>query len=327
MEMRCLRGSAVAKAWYETGRTFKYNVNESADLAHAGPFSQVVWESTEAVGIGFARGTDGRTVVVARYCPPGNIGGQFSANVKPSLEETVNMNANLGPVMSRTRQEAHFYVSIALEPPGKTKKGEKEKLTSGLKFPRKKLTSESVSSETLLMQSATVDSITPTTPIRNGAARTSKLFPICCVNPTRTEDRWALPSSRSFRHPLQHQHAIQEDSDDSERGLSHKSKRGNIPTLSEDFVEIISYSPHASEDNLFPKQKSILKNSPRGSPRLAPSPRYGEHSRVIQNPQMRLSPRHGASPPQFIAPATMGAASKNNAVENLQEHAVVIATL
>ncbi|XP_066982974.1 uncharacterized protein [Macrobrachium rosenbergii] len=332
-----LSGSAVAKAWYETGRTFKYNVNGSADLAHAGPFSQVVWESTRAVGIGFARGTDGRTVVVARYWPPGNIGGQFRLNVKPSINEKEQPDKNRGVLMSRTRQEAHFYVSIALEPPGKVKKCDKEKLMSGLRFPRKKVSEEeSLASETLLTNAATIDSLAPTTPVRNGAARTSKLFPICCVTPAKTEERWAQPSARSYRHLQQQQQASRLEPEELDVGNIMSGRGGvggggGIPILKEDQIETISYSPHHSED-FSPKKKSILRNSPRSSPRLAPAPRLGEFSKLSSGgpKKLTLSPRHhGASPkkPGSISPR-LGATSRLKALSGSGEHGgVVIATL
>ncbi|XP_068202848.1 uncharacterized protein [Palaemon carinicauda] len=319
-----LSGSAVAKAWYETGRSFKYDVNGSADLAQAGPFSQVVWESTRAVGIGFARGTDGRTVVVARYWPPGNIGGQFSMNVKPSVNEK-EPDKNRGPMMSRTRQEAHFYVSIALEPPGKVKKCEREKFLSGFRFPRKKVPEESLSSETLLPNAATIDSLIPTTPVRNGAARTSKLFPICCVTPAKTEERWAQPSARSYRHLQQQQQASRLEPEELDVGTIRRSGRGAIPILKEDQIETISYSPHHSED-FSPNKKSILRTSPRSSPRLAPSPRLGEFSKLSSGPKLTLSPRHGASPKPGSSPR-LGATSRLKALSGSGEHGVVIATL
>ncbi|KAK8731205.1 hypothetical protein OTU49_007486, partial [Cherax quadricarinatus] len=188
-----LTGYTVAQGWYQTGRNFKYGVNSSADLAHAGPFSQVVWQSTRAVGMGIARGSDGRTVVVARYLPQGNVGGQFSSNVKPPVSDNpLAITKTLTPTMSRTRQEAHFYVSIALEPPGKNKKADKEKIVAALKLPAKKVFGDGgVSGETLLPHSTTINTLSPTfAACRNGAARTSKLFPICCVTPAKTEERW-----------------------------------------------------------------------------------------------------------------------------------------
>ena len=49
---------------------------------------QVVWKATKRVGVGIATKKDENgdiiTYIVARYSPPGNILGQFAANVEKS---------------------------------------------------------------------------------------------------------------------------------------------------------------------------------------------------------------------------------------------------
>lgn len=47
-----------------------------------GHFTQVVWKSSQKLGVGFALTGDGKTLyVVAQYSPPGNYMGQFGQNV------------------------------------------------------------------------------------------------------------------------------------------------------------------------------------------------------------------------------------------------------
>lgn len=54
-----------------------------------GHFSQLIWQSTTAMGMGIAESADGRTVVVvAHYQPQGNCIGQWSANVPRLLHGT-----------------------------------------------------------------------------------------------------------------------------------------------------------------------------------------------------------------------------------------------
>lgn len=50
----------------------------------AGHFSQVVWRGSREFGIGKAKGSDGKWIVVANYWPAGNVLGKFVDNVFPS---------------------------------------------------------------------------------------------------------------------------------------------------------------------------------------------------------------------------------------------------
>ncbi|KAK8397230.1 hypothetical protein O3P69_004741 [Scylla paramamosain] len=206
-----LSGTAVVGAWYETGRNFKYNVPGPADLAQAGPFSQVVWQSTRSVGVGVARSSDGRTVVVARYWPPGNLGGAFGSNVKPPKGEVRARTPQGTPIVSRTRQEAKLYVKTALEPPGKAKRTDRDWLAGALRLPSVRKASAGGGSgggggrggsggeagHTILGVGAGPGLAATLASCRNGAARTCRLVPVCCVPPPRRgEERWARPSTR-----------------------------------------------------------------------------------------------------------------------------------
>nr|XP_045617808.1 uncharacterized protein LOC123770179 [Procambarus clarkii] len=303
-----LTGCAVARGWYETGRNFKYDMNGSADLAHAGPFSQVVWESTRAVGVGCARGSDSRMVVVARYWPQGNIGGQFSTNVKPPTSDCPLTPVNTGtPTMSRTRQEAHFYVSIALEPPGKNKKVEKEKIVAALKLPTKKIIGDDgVSGETLLAHPTTLETLGHSfTVCRNGAVRTSKLFPICCVTPAKTEERWATPSTRT-------QYQTQQPQSQADLAIIRRTVEEVRPGCTGSKLET---GVHLSAEPL-QKYKSNLKASTRlgVSPRLAVSPRLGVTTRLGTSPKLGALPKIAASrmtgSPKLIATSRFGGSPK-----------------
>ncbi|ROT83033.1 hypothetical protein C7M84_023790 [Penaeus vannamei] len=309
-----ITGTAVARAWYETGRTFKFGVTGAADLAHAGPFSQVVWESTKYVGIGVARGTDGRSVVVARYFPPGNVGGLFSSNVKASCDtKTV---ARRPAALSRTRQEAQFYVSIALEPPGKVKKT--DRMSMLLKIPGRHLDEDGLSPGTLLTHATAIQSLTPKSPVRNGAARTSKLFPICCVTPAKPEERWAQPSARSQQQQPQE---LQPSSQNLREELSPRQTTRASTLRVEEQLESIHGSPaedrshrHLSTSPLIKTRSPRRCSSPKALPRLARAARKAN------------SPRRGASPKQGASPRK-GATSRLRTLTGQGEHGVVIATL
>ena len=48
-----------------------------------GHFTQIVWKSSEEIGVAKAKSPTGKIYVVANYSPAGNIIGQFAENVSP----------------------------------------------------------------------------------------------------------------------------------------------------------------------------------------------------------------------------------------------------
>lgn len=47
-----------------------------------GHFTQVVWESTQCIGVGVACDNKGTLFAVANYSPAGNYRGEFEKNVR-----------------------------------------------------------------------------------------------------------------------------------------------------------------------------------------------------------------------------------------------------
>ncbi|CAF1317958.1 unnamed protein product [Rotaria sp. Silwood1] len=70
-----ITGEQIVKAWYN--EHYHYNVKNESSAPH---FSQLVWKNSKELGIGHAYNGH-RLYVVALYQPPGNIRGQFQANV------------------------------------------------------------------------------------------------------------------------------------------------------------------------------------------------------------------------------------------------------
>lgn len=75
--------SKVVDYWYSEIRNYDF------DRPHFDPstghFTQVVWASTDGIGVGVVHGKDRKMYVVANYTPPGNVqgGDNFRENVKP----------------------------------------------------------------------------------------------------------------------------------------------------------------------------------------------------------------------------------------------------
>lgn len=72
--------SGAAAAWYDEVGDYRYtNPGFSMKTGH---FTQVVWKNSKKLGCA-ARQCGPMTLVVCRYDPPGNVMGQFKANVPP----------------------------------------------------------------------------------------------------------------------------------------------------------------------------------------------------------------------------------------------------
>ncbi|GFO49405.1 venom allergen 5 [Plakobranchus ocellatus] len=67
--------------WYRECRDFDFGV-EPTELK-AGHFTQMVWKNSTEIGVGRSQARDGRSIVVVNYFPPGNVIGEFNANVLP----------------------------------------------------------------------------------------------------------------------------------------------------------------------------------------------------------------------------------------------------
>ncbi|VDK33634.1 unnamed protein product [Taenia asiatica] len=86
LPMKDLSAAQVTLSWYNEIKNYHF-VDE--DPICCGHFSQLIWQSTTAMGMGIAESADRRTViVVAHYQPQGNRIGQWSANVPRLLHGT-----------------------------------------------------------------------------------------------------------------------------------------------------------------------------------------------------------------------------------------------
>ena len=72
---------SVTDGWSSEESDYDYNNPQYSP--NTGHFTQIVWKSSRRLGVGFARGADGMLYTVAYYSPPGNVQGQFRANVSP----------------------------------------------------------------------------------------------------------------------------------------------------------------------------------------------------------------------------------------------------
>ncbi|VDD85179.1 unnamed protein product [Enterobius vermicularis] len=72
----------AVKSWYDEVQYYNYSC--PGFCANTGHFTQLVWKSSQRVGVGIAKSSrTGMTVVVANYYPAGNMMGQFPSNVLP----------------------------------------------------------------------------------------------------------------------------------------------------------------------------------------------------------------------------------------------------
>ena len=69
----------IVETWNKDSKNFKYN-SKNPD---ASSFAQIVWKSSQLIGIGIAKDYQGGSYIVANFFPPGNIIGKFQDNVLP----------------------------------------------------------------------------------------------------------------------------------------------------------------------------------------------------------------------------------------------------
>ncbi|UJR08502.1 hypothetical protein I4U23_012768 [Adineta vaga] len=77
-------GREAAKNWYNEIQLYNFKYPKYSEAT--GHFTQMVWQSTQKMGVGVALSNDGREVyIVTNYYPPGNIinQGYFERNVLP----------------------------------------------------------------------------------------------------------------------------------------------------------------------------------------------------------------------------------------------------
>ena len=79
---REIDGTDAVNSWYNEVKD--YNFGKPGFQSNTGHFTQVVWKSSEELGIGRAKSADGKEFVVGRYKPAGNMMRAFAENVLPS---------------------------------------------------------------------------------------------------------------------------------------------------------------------------------------------------------------------------------------------------
>lgn len=69
----------VIESWNQDAKSFKYNSKNSG----ASSFAQIVWKSSQYIGLGVSKDSKGGTYIVANFYPAGNVAGKFKDNVFP----------------------------------------------------------------------------------------------------------------------------------------------------------------------------------------------------------------------------------------------------
>lgn len=76
-------GADAVNSWY--AEISMYNFDSPGFSSGTGHFTQVVWKSSQKLGVGFALANGGTVIyTVAQYSPPGNYIDQFRENVLPA---------------------------------------------------------------------------------------------------------------------------------------------------------------------------------------------------------------------------------------------------
>ncbi len=71
----------IIDTWNADAKHFKYNSKKKNPEATS--FAQIVWKSSQYIGIGVAKDNKGGTYIIANFYPADNVAGQFKDNVLP----------------------------------------------------------------------------------------------------------------------------------------------------------------------------------------------------------------------------------------------------
>ncbi|KAH9585510.1 Golgi-associated plant pathoproteinsis- protein 1, variant 2 [Schistosoma haematobium] len=91
MEHNC---KDLIEHWYQESEKYKFN-SEPDSIQGIGNFTQIVWSSSERIGVGIASQSyksgkdlhkDSKLILVCLYHPPGNVTSQFQNNVKKAVK-------------------------------------------------------------------------------------------------------------------------------------------------------------------------------------------------------------------------------------------------
>ncbi|EDO49310.1 predicted protein [Nematostella vectensis] len=84
-------GEAACESWYQ--EVERYNFQRGGHQSGTGHFTQVVWKSSEELGVARAKSKKGAVFVVARYSPGGNDLNAFNENILPKVSNGVKNGA------------------------------------------------------------------------------------------------------------------------------------------------------------------------------------------------------------------------------------------
>jgi uncharacterized protein YkwD len=78
--------AGATASWYGEVKNFAFDQPEGPHAGTVGHFTALVWKGTTRLGVGRVAGQGAEwweTFIVANFAPPGNMRGEFAANVAP----------------------------------------------------------------------------------------------------------------------------------------------------------------------------------------------------------------------------------------------------
>jgi len=105
----------AVQLFYTEEKNYDYRTPEF--FKGAGHFTQVVWNNTKQIGAFSKERKDGKTVVVVKYNPPGNVRGYFAKNVFPPRKpHTVTRPTTITDLTKTDNSTVTSFASPGLNP-------------------------------------------------------------------------------------------------------------------------------------------------------------------------------------------------------------------
>lgn len=92
----------VVESWCENTKNYEY----SSENQEAIPFCQLVWKSSNLIGVGVSQDDKGETYIVANFFPAGNVQGKYTENVLPPDYSIVEDEEEPGPSAPGDRRKS-----------------------------------------------------------------------------------------------------------------------------------------------------------------------------------------------------------------------------
>jgi len=106
----------IVADWYSQKTNYDYDKENLQNNINCGNFTQLIWKSSKYLGVGKARSSTGKVLVVATYMPRGNVPGEYEENVLRSIQYDMEQEEKKAEEEERAAMEENRRLKKAKQP-------------------------------------------------------------------------------------------------------------------------------------------------------------------------------------------------------------------